>query len=318
MVSTITQLQRIKGLELVTDSGLAADHLKGNDSNQLVEAEVSASSSLLHTKIRDTDFQDKYHASIIAVCHDGGRVSEDKAGNIRLQSGDVLLLCGAGFERTRKTLRDFTIITPLADNLVTHRGYQKGWVALLLLTVMILLVSLNVLPIFLALASTTILLFAIRAVTTRSAIKSINFNVLLLVASTFGIGTAMQNSGAADWIARQIVRIGEPMGLLALLCLLYLMTTALTEILSNTAAAAIMFPIALELADKVNQSPMGFIVAITIAASAAFATPIGYQTNMIVYGPGGYRFTDYLKVGFPLNLICLTVSVSIIYFVWMT
>lgn len=126
----------------------------------------------------------------------------------------------------------------------------------------------------------------------------------------------MTKTGLADWLAGGLLSIGEPLGLIAMLFIVYFLTNVFTELITNSAAAVLMLPIGIEIAQNLQLDPIGFAVTIAIAASASFITPIGYQTNMIVYGPGGYNFTDYIKVGTPLSLLVMITSISIIYNVW--
>jgi len=136
-----------------------------------------------------------------------------------------------------------------------------------------------------------------------------------VIAAAFGLSAAMAGSGAATWVASQINTLGG-FGPIALLAAVYLMTNVLTELITNNAAAALMFPIALQTAERADADPRAFAVAVAIAASASFATPIGYQTNMMVYGPGGYHYRDYLRLGLPLNLLCCLVALLLIPHIW--
>lgn len=156
---------------------------------------------------------------------------------------------------------------------------------------------------------------------TREAYAAIEWNLLFVIFGLLALGAAMQHTGAAAWLAQTIVSgtdhvVAGPYKPLALLACLYLLTMLLTEVLSNTAVAALMAPIALGLAAAAGLDPRPFIIAITFAASAAFATPIGYQTNTYVYGIGGYRFSDFIKIGVPLNFICFLVAMYVIPRVW--
>ena len=126
----------------------------------------------------------------------------------------------------------------------------------------------------------------------------------------------MTKTGLAQWAADGLLAIGQPFGLLAILILVYLLTSIFTELITNSAAAVLMIPIGIEMASNLQLDPMGFAVIITIAASASFITPIGYQTNLIVYGPGGYKFMDYVKVGTPLSILVMSVTIGIVYYYW--
>lgn len=314
LISTIAELQSMKGLQLETGSDLTLDHLK-NGTTQLVEAVVSHQSELIYKKVNDTNFRSNYDASIIAVHRHNERV-KNKIGDISLKSGDhLLILAGPDFLNRAKTANDFYVVTSL-DTPPQLENQRKGWISIITLLFMITLVTFNVISMFKAMIVTVLVLFLGRVITPEEAKRSIQFNVLLLIASAFGIGTAMLNSGAAKWLADGVMVMADEFGVFALLLIIYLITNIFTEILTNSAAAVLMFPIAIEIANQANIDPMAFAVAITIAASAGFSTPIGYQTNLIVYGPGGYKFIDYVKVGLPLNLIVMIISTLIIYRVW--
>ncbi|MCI1882761.1 MAG: SLC13 family permease [Sporolactobacillus sp.] len=317
LVSTIAELQQRKGLEMETGSGLTLDQLK-NGKTQLIEAVISDRSDLINQSIKDSGFRARFDAAIIAVHRAGERIAR-KIGDIKLQPGDILLLLvGPDFGRRATGGGDFYLTTPLKAPAVLHRSDRKGVLSAVAFVTAVLLVVFRVLSLIKALALAIVFLLATRCLTTETIRRSIQCDVLLLVAGTFGIGAAMQNSGAAAFLGRLIVDAARPAGVLAAIALLYLITNLLTEILSNNATAVMMFPIALEIADQLQIAPMSCIVAITVSASAAFSTPIGYQTNLIVYGPGGYRFSDYVKVGIPLNLICMVIATVMIKLVWLT
>jgi di/tricarboxylate transporter len=160
-----------------------------------------------------------------------------------------------------------------------------------------------------------------KVMTPREAHASIDWQVLLMLYGLLGLGMAMQNTGTAEWLAKGLVNFAEhlvaPENLpIVLLWSVFLLTLLLTEVLSNNATAVMMIPIVVTLAGELDVSARPFIMAVTVAASTAFALPMGYQTHMMVYGPGGYRFVDFLKVGIPLNLICWIVSCLLIPVVW--
>ncbi|MCA9117909.1 MAG: anion permease, partial [Planctomycetaceae bacterium] len=140
--------------------------------------------------------------------------------------------------------------------------------------------------------------------------------VLVTIAAAFGVGTALENSGAATAIAKTLVELTQAGGPIAALAAIYLVGSILTELITNNAAAVLMFPFCLETARLYNADPRPFLIALILSASASFMTPIGYQTNMMVYGPGGYRFSDFLRIGGPLNLILAVVAVVLIPLLW--
>ena len=169
---------------------------------------------------------------------------------------------------------------------------------------------------FEAMLIAVILLMLFKFIDADEMLSYIQFNVILLIASAFGVGAAMMESGLAQFLAENMLMIARPLGVIGLIAILYIMTNIFTELITNTGAAVLMFPIAMEMATQMDMDYMGLTVTIAIAASASFITPIGYQTNLIVYGPGGYKFTDYIKVGAPLSLMTMVISTLIIYTVW--
>lgn len=315
LISTIAELEQISGLRLETGSELTLNTLK-NGQAELVEAVVSHHSSLLFKKIKDTKFRSLFDAGVIAVHRNNERIIS-KVGDITLKAGDtLLLLSGSDFHEKAKKTNDFYITTSLRTPSLLE-DQRKGWFSVIALFIMIFLVVFNIISMFKAMIIVVILLFIRKVITLDDAMKSIQFNILLLIASAIGIGTALLNSGAAFYIANGLVSAVQPFGILAIVGALYLITNLITEFVTNNATAVIMFPIAIEVSLQMNVDPMPLILAVTIAASAGFATPIGYQTNLIVYGPGGYNFKDYFKVGIPLNIIIMISTIIMIAIIWL-
>ncbi|WP_077623385.1 SLC13 family permease [Sediminibacillus massiliensis] len=314
LISTIADLQKIKGLKLQTGGKFSLDDLK-NGNTQLVEAVVSHQSYLVNKSIKQAKFRSLYDAGVIAVHRNNERI-RSKIGDIILRPGDALLvLGGSDFVEKYRQNNDFYVLSALeAPELKEDK--KKGWITLGLLLVAILLVTSSLLSMFKAMSLLVIILLATRILTPQDAKQSIQFHVLLLIASAFGIGEAVEKSGLAQWVADSVLSFGRPLGLLVILFLLYVFTNLFTELLTNSAAAVLMFPIGMELAGQLQVEPMGMAVIIAIAASASFITPIGYQTNLIVYGPGGYKFTDYVKVGTPLSLLVMITTVLIVHTIW--
>ncbi|WP_186580022.1 SLC13 family permease [Aquibacillus kalidii] len=317
VISKIAELKDKKGLELKTGTTLTLDKLR-NGNGQLVEVVISHQSSLLHKTIKDTQFRGKYDSGVVAVHRNNERI-QSKIGDIVLKPGDtLLLLAGADFHERSAQSNDFYVVTPLDDHpLLEKMNPMKAWLAVGTLIVMIALVSFNLLPMFKAMCITVVLYILFKIITPDEARRTLQFDVLLLIASAFGVGEALFKTGAAEWLANQLVALSEPFGLLGVLVFIYLLTVLFTEVITNNAAAVLMFPIAVEAANRLNQDPMAFLILITIGASASFLSPIGYQTNLIVYGPGGYKFTDYFKVGLPLSAIVMVTTIGMIYWTWL-
>ncbi len=315
LISTIAELQHMRGLQLETGSHLELDDLE-NSHVELVEAVVSHQSSLLSKSIKQSQFRSKYDAGVIAVHRNNERI-KSKIGDIILRPGDVLLLlAGSDFIRTYQQSSDFYVVSSLDTPSNLQGNQKKGLFSIGVLLLMIFMVTVGWLSMFKAMLLAVLVLLVTKTITAEEAKKNIQFHVLLLIASAFGIGMAMTKSGLAKWIADGILSIGEPYGIVVLILLVYLLTNIFTELITNSAAAVLMLPIGIEMASSLGVDYMGFAVTIAIAASASFITPIGYQTNLIVYGPGGYRFIDYIKVGTPLSLLVMIVTVSIVNVVW--
>lgn len=315
LISTIAELEQMQGLQLETGSELTLNMLR-NGQTQLVEAVVSHHSSLLYKRIKDSHFRSQFDAGVLAVHRHSERVVS-KIGDITLKTGDtLLLLCGPDFDRKIMHSNDFYITTPLHTPPILE-DQRKGWFSVITLVIMIILVTFNLISMFKAMTLTVILLLLIKVITPEEAMKSVHFQVLLLIASAFGIGTALLKSGTATFLAEGIVHIVQPYGLIAVIGSMYMLTNILTEMITNSAAAVIMFPISIEVASQMHVDPISIVIAITLAASASFSTPIGYQTNLIVYGPGGYKFKDYLKVGIPLNIIVMVSTLAMIKIIWL-
>ncbi|GAB3064594.1 SLC13 family permease [Virgibacillus ainsalahensis] len=315
LMSTLTDVQMTKGLRLRTGTNLEIDELK-NGNTQIVEAVVSHQSSLLSKSVKQTRFRSKYDAGVIAVHRKNERI-KSKIGDIIFKPGDtLLLLAGRDFVEKYQQSNDFYVLTSLDTPESLKRNPVKGWFTIVIFLTMILLVTFGVFSMFKAMATAVVLLLVTKVITAEEAKGYIHFHILLLIASSFGVGIAMTKTGLAQWIANGLLVIGEPLGLFMILTLIYLLTNIFTELITNSAAAVLMIPIGLEMAGDLQLDPMGFAVTIAIASSASFITPIGYQTNLIVYGPGGYKFSDYIKIGTPLSLIVMAITVTIVYYWW--
>ncbi|WP_342388919.1 SLC13 family permease [Salinicoccus bachuensis] len=314
-INTIASVQKQKGITLKTGTDQTLDSLK-DDKFELVEAVISHQSGLVGKSVKSARFRSKYSAGVIAVHRNNERI-KSRVGDIILKPGDtVLLLAGNDFLETHMHSIDFYVVTSLTPPEPLHQSSAKGWAGLALLLVMIASVTLGFLSMFEAMLIAVILLMLFKFINADEMLSYIQFNVILLIASAFGVGAAMMESGLAQFLAENMLMVARPLGVLGVIAILYIMTNIFTELITNTGAAVLMFPIAMEMATQMNMDYMGLTVTIAIAASASFITPIGYQTNLIVYGPGGYKFTDYIKVGVPLSLMTMVISTLIIYTVW--
>lgn len=314
-LDTIGTVKQVKGLSIRTGSELTLDDLQ-NENTVLVEAVISHNSSLLNRTLKTSNFKSRFNAGVIAIHRNNKRINS-KVGEIVLKAGDTLLLLAhKDFIDKNKFTDDFYVVTAVKTPEEFLQNQKQGWFVIGLMGIMIGLVTFGVLSMFKAMLLLVIILFVLKLVSIQDVTGAIQFDVILLIASAFGVGKAITNSGLADFLATHLVDIVKPLGIIGLLVVIYIITNIFTELITNSAAAVLMFPIALEMAELMNVDYIGFIITVTIAASASFMTPIGYQTNLIVYGPGGYKFSDYIKVGAPLSFIVMIVSVIIIYTGW--
>ncbi len=319
LVSTIRELQNIGGIIPITGPDEEQD-LKNID--KMAEAVVSPSSPLIGQTIRDSNFRTRYRASILAVHRNGERI-QSKIGDIVLRPGDtLLLLTSEAFERSWSHSHDFYLVSALPQEKTAASG--KSALAIGILAVMVLMATLGpYLPargvsidMFVCAFGAAVLLLLTRCISPDQARRSIELNVLLLIACAFGITSALETTGAAEFVANGIIAVFSRFGTVGILAGMYFITICFSAIITNNATAVLMFPIAFSLAENLSLDPRPFAFIVALAASASFATPIAYQTNMIVYGPGGYRFSDYLKVGIPLNLILWGIAVAAVSLVW--
>lgn len=308
---TILDLQKTPGLHVIKD---AEYDLKNIDSDKLrtFEAVISNSSPLLGLTVRESGFRTKYDAVILGIHHNGKRIQK-KVGDIILQPNDTLfLLAKKDFESKWYHSTDFSLVSPSIKEYSKPKG--KGNLALLLMGFMIFSVTTGIINSMLIAAIITAgLMIMTKIISYGDAKHSIDFDVLLVIASAFGIGKAITNSGIADIVADSIINSLNGYGIIGIIAGLYFITSIYTEIITNNAAAAIIFPIALSTASHMHLDPKPFMITIAIAASASFATPIGYQTNMMVYNPGGYKFKDFIKIGIIMNIL-VGVATSLLIF----
>jgi di/tricarboxylate transporter len=328
VVSTILDAQKIRGLEPLDHHENILPHPAFSDlpaaqglpsaaprsGNQLCEAVVSPSSPLVGMTVKEADFRTRYHASIMAV-HRSGEKIERKIGQIVLQSGDTLLVdAPEDFIRRWRNSRDFILVSGIEDS--APIDHHRAWIALLIFAGVVLgmtLQSNHAALIALIGAALTVLT---GCTSSREANRSIDLPVLILIAAALGVSKALDKSGAAEWVANHLISWAEPFGKVYVLAVVVLLTGVLTELLSNNACAAIMGALAFATAKNTEMDPRPLLLAVAVTSSYGFATPLGYQTNLMVYGPGGYKFRDYLRIGIPLDIICWTMTIVIVSLLW--
>ncbi|WP_203141764.1 SLC13 family permease [Marinobacter mangrovi] len=306
-----SELRRIHGLNPASGNVSKLDI--ANHQRCLVEVVLGPEFPALGATIRDSRFRSRFNAVILSVSREGRRVA-GKLGDIQLKVGDTLLLeASHEFADQYRFRRDFLLVSTLNDS--TPPDFQKAPLALGILFVMVALSASGIFSIlesaFLAAAA----MILSRCITPSRARRSIDLPVLIVISASFALGNAMSATGAAKLIADAVLQFDGVSPWLALV-VVYLVTAVFTEVITNNAAAILMFPIALAISDALQASPIPFAIGVMFAASASFITPLGYQTNLMVYGPGRYRFSDYFKVGVPLSLLVGMVAVSLIPVIW--
>jgi len=311
VVDSVANLRRVRGLSPATDQVFKLDGPA--DERCLIEAVVSTACPHVGQTIRDAQFRTTYHAAVIALARDGERIRK-KLGDVALQPGDTLLLEAHGsFLRQQRNSRDFYLVSQVPNS--EPPRYGRAPIALGILLAMMASVASGWLPLVTAALVAAGLMMATRCVSRASAQRAIDWQVLVVIAGALAMGRAMETSGAAAAVGNALISAAGDEPYLALAAV-YLAAAVLTEVVTNNAAAVVLFPIAMAAAQKLDASPLPFAVAIMIGASASLATPIGYQTNLMVAGPGGYRFADYTRVGLPLSCLIAALVVALVPFIW--
>ncbi len=299
LVGAVVDLQKIRGLKPATDQIFKLDSPRSR--RTLIEAVVSHRCPVVGRSIRDGAFRSLYNAVVIAVARSGERVNQ-KIGDIVLQAGDTLLLeAHPSFAEQQRNSHHFYLVSSIEGS--SPVNYDRAYLALAILLAMILVASFTDLGMLKsAMIAAGAMLFT-RCCTSVQARRSVEWKIILSVAAAFALGTAVEKSGLARAVAEGLTSAaqGDPMLSLAAI---YGGTLLLTELISHSAAVSLLFPIALGTAANLGIDYMPFVSAVTVAGSLGFATPLGYQTHMMVYGPGGYRFSDFLRIGIPMDVIC--------------
>lgn len=313
IVATIVGLEKIPGLVPAADATYEVSP-RLRRGRQLSEAVISPSSPLIGKDIRNADFRAHYGAAVVAVHRNGARL-RGKVGDVVLRAGDTLLLqTGPHFNRAHRNNPDFYLVSPVEGSRPLR--HDLAWIASTLFLILITLMASGTVPVEVVAFLIAGLMVATRCISASDARQAVQWPVLVAIAAAFGLGTALENSGVAGTVAHLLVTGTSALGPTAALAAIYFGTMVLNELISNNAAAVLAFPFGIEAAEQLGVGPYPFVIAVALAASNAYATPIGYQTHMMVYGPGGYRFTDFLRVGVPLNLICWAVAMVAIPFWW--
>lgn len=311
LVDGVVELQKIRGLKPATRQIGKLDLPRSE--RVVAEAVVSNRCSLVGRSIREAGFRSRYNAVVIAVARHGERLNQN-IGDIVLRPGDTLLLeAQPSFLEQQKHSFDFFLVSPIED--ATPPRHEKALLAMSILAGMVLVVALGWLSMLEAAMVAAGGMIMTGCVSGTQARRSIDWQVLLTIAASFGFGHALLKTGAASLVAHNLIGLaaGDPWRTLAVV---YLATSLFSSFITNNAAVVLLFPIALAVAQDLQVNPMPFLITIMVGASACFATPIGYQTNLMVYSAGGYRFVDFVRIGLPLTVLIGVVSVILIPMIW--
>jgi di/tricarboxylate transporter len=302
----VTDLLRINGLTASAGESTLMQHERAE--RRLIEVVVSQSCAAVGETIRSCRFHDRYGAVVMAVARNGERIAGN-LGNIIIKPGDTLLLeARPAFVSRQQFNKDFLLINDLDKITPRHEKAGLAWAILLLL---VGAAGLGLLSMLNAALLAVIVMLVTGCLTVSQAEKSLDLPVLITIAASFALGAALQKTGVAAMLAETLVSLsgGRPW---LLLVLTYISVSVLTELITNNAAAIIMVPLALAITQQAGLDPQAFMFAIMIAASSSFATPLGYQTNLMIYGPGAYRFSDFLRAGIPMNIVVAVTTLTVL------
>ena len=310
------RMKELEKVTLLTDEKLSEKELEQED-NILVEGVLTDRSRLIGRNLMSINFRRRFGAFVLAIRREG-TILREKISHLALNAYDTLLIYGPT-DRIQSLAQsnDFILIGEVEVSLKKHRFW---WISIFVLFGAVLLAALGIIPIVKGALLGVIILLAFGVIKPTEAYRAISWQVIILLAALIPLGHVINTSGTATWLGESLFNFMKifPADLqpFVMVSMIYLITTILTEVSSNAATAILMTPIALVVSTKLGLDPKPFVFSICFAASASFITPIGYQTNLMVYGPGGYKFTDYIKVGLPLAVILWIVATIFIPMFW--
>jgi di/tricarboxylate transporter len=310
-VESVVDLQKIRGLRPAEDQifKLKSDRA----ARGLVEVVISPAFPSLGKTVRESQFRKVYGAAIIAVSRDGGQL-KGRIGDITLKPGDTLLIeASPDFVQQQRYSRNFLLVSQVSNSQPLR--HEKRTAAVVILLAMVFAVALGLISIFKAVFLAAGALIVTRCISIHAARQSVNWEILLVIAASIAIGGAVEKTGLAVTAAEGLTGLvdGSPRATLAAF---FLLVAGFSAVISNLAAAVLLFPVALAVSRQLGADLTPFAVTLMVAASACFSTPIGYQTNLMVYGPGDYRFVDFLKIGIPLTAIIGLITVLLVPIIW--
>ncbi|MEJ5368120.1 MAG: SLC13 family permease [Bryobacteraceae bacterium] len=310
--SRIEKLQSRFGVSLISHLGWRDRDVEG-DATELVEAVVAPNSPLIGETLKSLQFKDAYGAKVLAIRHHG-QLAQTKLDSLPLHAGDTLLL-SVPRERLEPLAKNpaFVLVTRKA---MTRYRTRKALLATLIIAGVVAASALKIAPLVVASLTGAALLVVTGCLKPEEVYPAVDWKVILMLAGLIPLGTAIEATGLAAQLSRLIVAVFGWLGPTVFLAALYLCTSLLTEVMSNSATAVLLTPIAISSAQAMGVDSRPFLVAVVFAASSSFITPVGYQTNTLIFGPGAYKFRDFLRVGTPLNLIFWILSIILIPKYW--
>ena len=310
-IDRVVDLQEMRGLQ-----SAELEHVLDleDPSVRYFEAVVGSRSPLVGRTLRDVGFRSAYQAAVLGI-HRSGHLLEGRLGTAPIRVGDTLILVSdPGFRERWRDRADFLLVAELAGT--PPVATTRAWIPVGLLLGVVGLAATGLVPILEGALVAALLLVATRVLSPLEARRAVDIEVIVVIASAFGLAAAMEASGLANTIASGLVDVFGGLGDRGVLLGLVLATIVLTELVTNNAAALLMLPIAVQASGPAGLDPRGAAIAVAVSASASFLSPIGYQTNMMVYGPGGYRFSDYARLGWVLSLIVVAAVVLLVPVLW--
>lgn len=310
------RMKEVEKITLLTDEKLTQSELEQED-NVLVECLLTDQSDLVGKSLMASNFRQRFGAFILAIRREGD-IFRKKIAHVILQAFDTLLVYGPAKKiESLSNKGDFIVLGEVKAELRKQRFW---WVSIIIILGAVILAALGIMPIMKGTLIGVALLLALKVLTPQESYQSIHWQVIVLIAALIPVGIVIQTTGTAEWIGKiisKIARMSSPeWHAHFLLALIYLITMILTEISSNAATAIIMTPVALAVSVQMGFDSRPFIFAVAFAASASFITPVGYQTNLMVYGPGGYKFSDFIRVGFPLAILFWVSAIIFLPMIW--
>ncbi len=312
----VLQIKTEQGLDILPDVKFNQKNLETelNSTNEgVAEVLILSNSRLIGTTLKDLRFRQRYNLTVLAIRR-GEELIRDRLGKVRLRFGDLLLVQGdkqslLGLQTTRELL----VIEQKEPEFIRR---DKAWIAIGIVLGVVLLAAFNWLPILVSALVGVVMMIITGCLKPGEVYGAVRWDVIFLLAGLIPLGTAMENSGATKWLADNVLAVGGNLSGYWILLFFFVITSLITEILSNNASVVLLIPIAAKVAESLNLNPVAMMFAVTFAASNSFMTPIGYQTNTMVYTPGGYKFWDFFRVGAPLNLIMAIVTPLLIVWIY--